>query len=133
MGGVGKTAIVKKLYEQLKHETPFYLFKGSEFELRNINDLFSGLSFQTFVDAHKDEPHKIIVIDSAEKLLDLKNTDPLKEFLSVLIPNNWKLIFTTRDNYLENLNYEFLEIYKIIPANINIRHLELKDLNAVSE
>jgi hypothetical protein len=133
VGGVGKTAIVKKLYEQLKHETPFYLFKGTEFELRNINDLFSGLSFQTFVDAHKDEPHKIIVIDSAEKLLDLKNTDPLKEFLSVLIPNNWKLIFTTRDNYLENLNYEFLEIYKIIPVNINIRHLELKDLNAVSE
>lgn len=132
-GGVGKTALVKKLYEQLTPETPFYIFKGTEFELRSINDLFPGLLFQTFLDAHKEEPHKIIVIDSAEKLLDLRNTDPLKEFLFALIQNNWKLIFTTRDNYLENLNYQFLEIYKIIPININIRNLELKDLNAISE
>lgn len=133
VGGVGKTALIKNLYEQLKEKTPFYIFKATEFELRNINALFTDFNFQDFVEAHKDENVKIIVIDSAEKLLDLKNTDPFKEFLSILIQNNWKLIFTTRDNYLEDLNYQFFEIYKIAPLNINIRNLELKDLNTISD
>jgi tRNA uridine 5-carbamoylmethylation protein Kti12 len=95
VGGVGKTALIKKLYEQLNEKIPFYIFKATEFELTNINDLFTYLNFQDFVDAHKEDNHKIIVIDSAEKLLDLKNTDPFKEFLSSLIQSKWKLIFTT--------------------------------------
>lgn len=131
-GGVGKTAIVKNLYNELKERQPFYIFKATEFELRNINDLFPGSAFQDFLAVHKDEPHKIIVIDSAEKLLDLKNTDPFKEFLLTLIQNNWKLIFTTRDNYLEDLNYQFFEIYKIVPLNINISNLEIDELNKIS-
>lgn len=132
VGGVGKTALIKNLYEQLKEKNTFYIFKATEFELRNINDLFTDLNFQDYVEAHKEENVKITVIDSAEKLLDLKNTDPFKEFLSVLIQKYWKIIFTTRENYLEDLNYQFFEIYKITPLNINIRNLELKDLNTIS-
>lgn len=131
-GGVGKTTIVKNLYNQLKEKHPFYIFKATEFELRNINDLFPGLNFQDFVFAHNDEI-KFIVIDSAEKLLDLRNTDPFREFLVTLIQNNWKLIFTTRDNYLEDLNYQFFEIYGITPLNINISNLEIGELNALSD
>lgn len=131
--GVGKTTLIKKFYEQLKEKTPFYIFKATEFELRNINELFTGYNFQDFLEAHKDETNKIIVIDSAEKLLDLNNTDPFKEFLSVLVQGNWKIIFTTRDNYLEDLNYQFLEIYKLAAFNINIKKLELKQLNTISD
>ncbi len=133
VGGVGKTAIIKNLYEQLQEIIPFYIFKATEFELRNINDLLKDSNFQNFVETHKEESNKIIVIDSAEKLLDLKNTNPFKEFLSSLIENSWKIIFTTRDNYLEDLNYEFFEIYNIAPLNINIQNLELKELNSISE
>lgn len=92
IGGVGKTVLIKKLHEQLKGKTPFYVFKATEFELRNINDLLADFTFYDFAEAHKDENNKIIVIDSAEKLLDLKNTDPFKEFLSALIKNKWKII-----------------------------------------
>jgi hypothetical protein len=133
VAGVGKTAIIKKYYEQLKEKIPFYILKATEFELTNINALFNNSNLQDFITAHKDEKDKTIVIDSAEKLLDLKNTDPLKEFLSALIQNNWRIIFTTRDNYLEDLNYQFFEIYKIAPLNINIQNLELKELNTISE
>jgi len=132
VAGVGKTALIKKFYEQLKEKTPFYIFKAIEFELRNINDLFTDSNLQDFIEVHKDENNKIIVIDSAEKLLDLKNTDPFKEFLSVLVRNAWKLIFTTRDNYLEDLNYQFFEIYKIAPLNINIQNLTTDELNTIS-
>ncbi|MFM2314750.1 MAG: hypothetical protein RLZZ04_4026 [Cyanobacteriota bacterium] len=133
IGGVGKTAIVKKLYEQLKDEVPFFVFKATEFELRHINSLYTDFSFYEFAKAHKIEKNKIVVIDSSEKLLDLNNRDPFKEFLSVLIKDEWKIIFTTRENYLEDLNYQFFEIYNIAPLNISVNNLDLKELSEISE
>ncbi len=133
VGGVGKTATIKDFYEEMKDKIPFYIFKATEFELRNLSEFFTGYSFQDFLDGHKDDSDKIIVIDSAEKLLDLKNDDPFKEFLSIVVKENWKVVFTTRDNYLEDLNYKFFEIYKIAPLNINIQNLEAKELSKLSE
>ena len=124
--GVGKTAVIKNLHKKIKDEIPFYVFKASEFNTNNINDLFKDSTLQDFIEAHKDAINKIMVIDSAEKLLDFKNTDPFKECLSALIKSNWKIIFTTRNNYLEDLNYRFIEIYRVIPCNLEIYNLDSK-------
>ncbi|MGV8026641.1 MAG: AVAST type 4 anti-phage nuclease Avs4 [Anaerolineaceae bacterium] len=131
-GGVGKTVLVKNLYEQLKGKIPFFVFKATEFELRSLNDLFGIFSFYDFINAFNDEEYKIIVIDSSERLLDLKNSDPFKEFLSEIIRSKWKIIFTTRENYLENLNYQFFEIYNIVPRNVPISNLDLNELFLLS-
>lgn len=133
VAGVGKTALIKNYYEQIKGEIPLYIFKATEFDIANINILFGVSNYHDFVNAHNDIEDKIIVIDSAEKLIDLKNTDPFKEFLTYLIKNKWKIIFTTRDNYLEDLNYQFFEIYKIAPLNINLHNLDTKELNSLSD
>jgi len=133
IGGVGKTAVIKQLFKKYKNKIPFYIFKATEFELRNINDLLTGVGFQEFVDTHKDDSNKIIVIDSAEKLLYLKNTDPFKEFLSILIKDKWRIIFTTRNDYLEVLNADFCEIHGIIPTNLKISNLSWEELNSISD
>ncbi|MCP4748799.1 MAG: ATP-binding protein [Desulfobacteraceae bacterium] len=133
VAGVGKTALLKWYYRELKGEFPFYIFKATEFDISNINDLFTDLSFEDFANSHSNEENKFVIIDSAEKLLDLKNTDPFKEFLSYLVTTNWKLIFTTRDNYLEDLNFQFFEIYMIAPLNIKLRDLEIKELKAIAD
>ncbi|RBP96136.1 hypothetical protein DFO70_102463 [Cytobacillus firmus] len=132
VGGVGKTVLVKKMYERYAEGEPFYIFKATEFELRNINDMFGDFSMSDFLGVHKDLEHKTIVIDSAEKLLDLRNTDPFKELLSAIVEDNWKVIFTTRDAYLKDLNYQFFEIYKIAPLNIGIRPLEQHELTTIA-
>ncbi|MEX0598245.1 MAG: ATP-binding protein, partial [Candidatus Paceibacterota bacterium] len=106
---------------------------ASEFELNNIDELFKIHSLQDFIKAHEDEKNRIIVIDSAEKLLDLQNTDPFKEFLSFLIQYNWKIIFTTRNNYIEDLNYQFIEIHKIVPLNLHIQNLNPDELENLSQ
>jgi hypothetical protein len=132
VGGVGKTALIKRMYENLHESTPFYVFKATEFELRNIDDLFGGHGEKSFMDLHDEDPTKIVVIDSAERLLDLKNDQPIKAFLSDLIRFGWKIIFTTRDNYLEELNCQFFEVYHLTPLNISIRNLSAAELAAVS-
>lgn len=132
VGGVGKTVLVKKTYEHYEKDAPFYIFKATEFEIRNINDIFGDFSLSDFLGVHKEIEHKTIVIDSAEKLLDLKNTDPFKELLSAIVEDNWKVIFTTRDAYLKDLNYQFFEIYKIAPLNLGISPLEQDELITIS-
>jgi len=132
VGGVGKTAVIKNLYKKIGDENPFYVFKANEFNTNNINELFNGLNFRDFIDFHDNEKIKIIVIDSAEKLLELQNTELFKEFLLNLIENKWKIIFTTRNNYLGDLNYQFIEIHKVVPFNLDIQNLIMDDLEILS-
>lgn len=132
VGGVGKTAVIKKFREKEEGSIPFYVFKASEFNMDSINDLFKEYSLESFSDAHREETHKVVVVDSAEKLLDLTNTDPFKEFLTVLLKDNWKIIFTTRNNYLADLIYDFIDIYKIRPGNFGISNLDQKELAAIA-
>lgn len=130
--GTGKTAVIKNLHEKSATEEAFYVFKATEFELRSIEDLLGGFSFQEFVDAHANEERKTVVVDSAEKLADLKNTEPFREFLTVLNGNDWRIIFTARENYLDALNYQFFEICNVSPLKINLPLLEQEDMDSVS-
>jgi len=134
IAGVGKTVVIKKYYEEQKSEIPFYVFKASEFNnLRNIDEFFRDFDFIEFVNAHKNDKEKIFVIDSAENILEINNTDPFKEFLQIIIENQWKVIFTTRDNYVDVLNTDFSGIYGIIPFNINIQNLTEEELIKLSD
>lgn len=132
-GGAGKTAIIKKLHERIGNISQLYVFKATEFELRTIDDLFKNFRFLDFIQIHHDFNSKIIVIDSAEKLLDLDNQDPFNEFISVVIKTGWRIIFTTRKTYLEDLNTQFLEIHGILPQNILIPDMELTELVNLSQ
>ena len=132
-GGVGKTAVIKSYYKNLGNNIPFYIFKATEFNLVNIQQLFKEYYLNDFIEAHRYEETKIVVIDSAEKLLEITNIEPAKEFFTTLIQNNWKIIFTTRDNYLEDLNYQFIEIYKITPVNLHMKNLTCEQLVEISK
>lgn len=132
VGGVGKTAVIKKLREKMVGSIPFYVFKASEFNKDDINDLFKEYSLDDFANSHRKEMHKVVVVDSAEKLLDLTNTEPFKEFITVLINDNWQVVFTTRNNYLADLNYDFIDIYKIRPSNFDISNLNQEELTAIA-
>ncbi|WP_294744948.1 AVAST type 4 anti-phage nuclease Avs4 [uncultured Exiguobacterium sp.] len=128
IGGVGKTAVIKKLYENMKVDSSFYIFKASEFETNHINSLFNGCSFNDFIEVHKEDEKKLIVVDSAEKILDLEKTDPFNEFINTLIKCKWKIIFTARSNYLSDLDMQFIDHYKVKPFKFYIESLTSEEL-----
>jgi hypothetical protein len=130
-GGVGKTAIIKQLYNMDKNR-PCFLFKATEFDKRTLDDIFLKSSAKDFFDILKHDQDKIFIIDSAEKLLDIKNSDPIKELLLICIKENWRIIFTARDSYLDDLNYLFLEVFKLAPLHIQVNPLTNQELVAIS-
>lgn len=134
-GGVGKTAVIKDFYSQVKETTPVIMFKATEFNTFNINSFFNvygNFTLTDFTAAYQRMEEKYIIIDSAEKLSDIEDQSAFQEFLSALIHNKWKVIFTTRYSYLDDLKFQLIEVYRLpfIPLNIEeIRGEELKDLS----
>lgn len=127
-GGVGKTSIIKKIYENIEINTPFYVIKARIFQ---SNNLFTNYTLKEFIDIHKEYSKKIIVIDSAEALLDFES-EYFKEVISTLITHEWKIVFTTRYTYLDDLNYHFANILNINPFKIDIKNLSKEELIGLS-
>src|SRR5260221_1345806 len=130
-GGVGKTAVIKDFYDQLPEGIPFFIFKGAEFNVSHINKLFNNygtFTLKDFVEEFTDFNEKCIVIDSAEKLCDIEDQGAFQEFLSVLLKSRWKIIFTTRYSYLDDLKFELIEVYRLSFLLINIEKLDLEEL-----
>jgi len=134
--GVGKTAVVKDFYEQIKEVRPFFAFKATEFNISNINQLFINYGHFTlldFIKEYQDIDEKYIVIDSAEKLSDVEYQEVFLEFLSALINNSWKIIFTTRYSYLDDLKFQFIEVYHLNFQLINIEKLDIAEVTELSK
>ena len=134
--GVGKTALIKDIYNQIKDEAPFFVIKATEFDTTNINSLFANYGEFTlldFIKEHQGTKEKYIVIDSAEKLSDLESQDAFREFLSDLISSSWKIIFTTRYSYLDDLKFQFIEIYRVSFQSLNIEKLSIEEIAGLAE
>ena len=131
-GGTGKTALIKSLYKAKHPDSVFYVHKATEFSVNKIDELLSGVSLNDFINSHQGTCTKIVVIDSAENLLSLDNIDPFREYISALLEDGWKIWLTTRNNYLDDLIFQFIEVYKIAYKSINLirlTHNQLGDLS----
>jgi hypothetical protein len=134
-GGCGKTAMIKEFYNNINQSIPFYGFKAAEFNTDSINVLFKNYgeySLSDFIKAHEEEPKKIVLIDSAERISDLDNQEPFKEFLSELLKNSWTVIFTTRDAYLDDLRFQFLSVFRTSFHEIRIGNISIKELELLA-
>jgi hypothetical protein len=130
-GGVGKTVEIKKFYQEFKDTHPIFAFKANEFEIKKLDHLTLGYSINDLLSLFGDSEDKVLVIDSAEKLMDLSNQEPIKEFIDLSVSFGWRIIFTTRDHYFDDLNHLCIDVLNVIPNKIHIPELsegELDDL-----
>lgn len=135
-GGVGKTALVKELISSSDNSYIFYTFRANEL---NVNTLFrffeqwGQINLEGFINEHKDIQHKIVIIDSAEKLSDLEELTPLHELMSGLLKSGWNLIFTVRNRYLDVLKYQLSTILYCQPPTFIIPVIQMEELNDLSK
>ncbi|MFQ5684324.1 MAG: AVAST type 4 anti-phage nuclease Avs4 [Candidatus Binatia bacterium] len=133
--GVGKTAVIKDFYNQIKDTVPFLVFKAIEFNISNVNQLFTdygSFTLSDLVQEYQDAKEKYIIVDSAEKLADVERPEVFQEFLSTMRNGGWKIVFTTRLSYLDDLKNAFVQIYNVSFEPLNIRNLTSEELIVLS-
>ncbi len=114
-GGCGKTSILKEFYNTYYKNIPICIFKANELNVSHINDIFHiehKFTFVDFLNIYKDETVKTFVIDSAERLAEISNNDILTTLIPQLKENNWNIIFTTRNVYLNDLSFLLKENFQ---------------------
>lgn len=134
-GGCGKTAAFKEFYKLHSKEFPICIFKASELNVGNVNEIFSlnhKFLFSQFIDAYKDEPLKVFVIDSAEKLAEISNSDYLADLIRRLIDNAWTIVFTTRYAYLNDFSFLMKYNYGLACETIDIPLIDNEKLQSLS-
>lgn len=134
-GGCGKTAVFKDYYTSTNKIVPICVFKANELNVQHINDIFrfeNNYSFAQFISAYSDESLKIFVIDSAEKLAELTNSDILSEIIEGLKQNGWSILFTTRYAYLNDLIFHIRENYQLEFEVEDIPLIGNKELKSLS-
>lgn len=132
-GGVGKTVEIKNLYNKVKDSYPIFAFKSTEFEINKLDDLLHNSGAEDFFKSFNNSESKFIIIDSAEKLMELKNQEPFKEFIDLCIRLKWGIIFTTRDYYFDDLNFMCINLSGIIPRKLYINVLSEDELITLSK
>ncbi|NQU67036.1 MAG: ATP-binding protein [Candidatus Marinimicrobia bacterium] len=135
-GGCGKTAIFKEFYNLNFEKIPICVFKANELNVNHINNIFqfdNKFTFTQFLDAFKDEPIKIFVIDSAEKLAEITNNDILITLIKKLKENDWNIIFTTRYAYLNDLTFHIKENYQLSFDVNDVSIISDDELKSISE
>ena len=135
-GGSGKTAVVKELYEELKETAPFFVFKASEFNVKSLAELFchyGAFTFADFLKEHESISEKCVVIDSAEKLSDIENQEVFQEFFFRLRNEGWQIIFTTRYAYLDDLKWQFVELFSSRAFEVvDVENMRREDLDSLA-
>ncbi len=136
-GGVGKTAVIKDLYGDIGEKLPLFVFKATQFNnITNVNILLSSygtFSIEDLASAYKDMEEKCIVIDSAEKLSDIEDKDVFNAFINTFLQHKWKIIFTTRYSYLENLRYLLISLFGLTFQTHDIQKISREELTGFSQ
>lgn len=135
-GGCGKTAIFKEFYNLNYKKIPICIFKATELNANHVNDLFQfdhKFSFSQFVNTYQNEPTKIFVIDSAEKLAEITNNDILNVLIQKLKEAGWSIIFTTRYSYLNDLTFHIKENFQLSYIVKDIPLISIDEIKSLSE
>ncbi|WP_410005840.1 AVAST type 4 anti-phage nuclease Avs4 [Aequorivita nionensis] len=135
-GGCGKTALFKEFYSLQNRKIPICIFKATELNVNQVNDLFkfdNNYSFAQFLKAYQNESIKIFVIDSAEKLAEITNGDILNTLIQKLNEAGWNIIFTTRYSYLNDLTFHIKENYQLSFVVHDIPLISIDELKSISK
>jgi len=130
-GGVGKTTLLAKIYDELSQTflksninvCPIYFsFSGERLCNLTIQDIILRLNNKYFLKKEflqfKFESHQyIILIDGLDEVQDIKKTEDVKEFVKSKIFSNCRVIATCRKNFAQDYSTITASFHKSITVS----------------
>ncbi|UCA57888.1 hypothetical protein KB553_12570 [Chryseobacterium rhizoplanae] len=136
--GVGKSAVVKDFILENKLLKSTFIFKADQFNVPNLSQLFSSsginnISIENIFSLIALSEHKIIFIDSLERLLEADPMCSFKQLVSLLDEyRGIKIIATTRAYAIDLICQKF-ELENCKKAFINVPNLSHDEILVVKK
>lgn len=133
-GGCGKSALVKQLYERYMEDnnTSFYILNAGQLGAAGVNDYFRlsrEYQLPEFVDFYKGCKQKVLIIDSAEKMIEMEDRSTSKLLLYSMQEHGWSFVFTVRQSYTGRLRDLLQSEYNVHPVEIELSLLGDQELD----
>ncbi|MBO6585324.1 MAG: NACHT domain-containing protein [Gracilimonas sp.] len=134
--GVGKSAFAKSILKDLSADQKYnpIVFKAEEFAVSSLDIVFDYLenNLEAVLKEVGREQQLVILIDSAEKLIEVENYHALKEFIGVVKKlKGVKLIISCRTYAYQQLLYD---LHNYLPAyrSIEVKRFSKEELKNVA-
>lgn len=133
--GSGKSAVLKDYYEQYKdnNDYVFFVLNAGQLNVDDLNQLFHlhhDYTFTEFYSYFAEVKNKILVLDSAEQLLDLNNRRIALMLVNKLKAEDWIFLVTCKSNSQSDLIEMLKEDFKlefVLQSVDNLKDYELKN------
>lgn len=128
-GGVGKTAVIKDMYDAA-------LFKHAILVLKpyDVSGLFKpevlhadwGADLASVFALYDDVEGRMLVVDAAEKLTEMPAFEDFVDAVREFLGHGWKIIFTTRTVY-------HIQLVELLKYRLNISDIAVSEIRGASK
>ena len=134
--GSGKSAAIKLMTEAYADRLTTFVFKAQEFNSPHLHQFLQSIGVPLTFEQVRAElsllPRKLLVLDGAERLLELANYDALRQLLSELAKDpSWTVLVTCREAAAEAVREHLFSQWNISTSSIAIPVLTDADLQWV--
>ena len=136
--GVGKSSIVKDFISTKYKDVPFFYLRAEDLDKSHLNDVFTALGMNCSLEEIASEfsllKEKILIIESAEKVLELTYQNAFIDLLHFIKnQNGWTVIATGREYAIQQLIFNYLQPSGIDYCNVEIKALEYHQVNEICQ
>ncbi|NTY90418.1 hypothetical protein [Pseudomonas putida] len=116
--GAGKSGLVKEFVKTIGSDSAVFYMRAEDFDKAHLNDVFASFGLQSDLSELAGQfsllKHKILIIESAEKILELNNASAFSDLLNYIgEQEGWGIIATGRDYAYQQLAFNYLQTHGV--------------------
>lgn len=132
--GAGKSGVVKDFISARRKNMATFYLRAEDLDKSHLNDVFSVIGMRSTLGQIAEHlslvENKVLVIESAEKILELNNQTAFTDLLKFIkAQGDWIVIATGRDYAYQKLSFSYLQLCQISFATVNIEGFSDIQLN----
>lgn len=136
--GCGKSSLVREFAEYMKNRAPVFCLRTEDLDEAHLDTVFSAIGLKGSLSELEAcfalMPKKYLIIESLEKLLELKHTTAFTDLMHFLRKHcGWTIIASGRDYAYQQITFTFLRTTGVHYSSILIKGFDNDDIQYLCE
>jgi energy-coupling factor transporter ATP-binding protein EcfA2 len=136
--GCGKSSLVREFADSMKGESPIFCLRAEDLDKAHLGNVFSEIGLVSSIGDVEAGfaliPKKYLLIESIEKLLELKHTAAFTDLLRFLNKHQgWTVVATGRDYAFQQLVFNYLQPSGVTASTVVVNGFDEPEIRSLCE